>query len=227
MRNMVLPLLLGIAAMSAAGQDIPVRHNFQPGGLRVPVELSKTVKVEKVHPGDQLQFRMAEAILAGHGTVIPANAKVSGHVITADPAGTTQRSHLSMVLDKAEWKGHTFPLHAYISGFTLPRGPVTELVECKPNANLAYFGGRGNAFPDGGLIGNWSDNCDEAKRVQENAEDALQRTLRGVQLYHANRTNFTVLVAKKNIHLPSGLIIMFRNDEQQPSGEAPTEKGGQ
>lgn len=227
MRSMVLALLVGIAAMTVMGQDIPVRPNFEPGGLRIPVELSETIKVEKVHAGDQVRFRMAEAILAGHGSVIPATAKVFGHVITADAAGTTQHSHLSIVLDRAEWKGHTLPLHAFISGFTLPRGPATNVVACKPSTEFARFGGRGNVLPDGGLLSPWTNNCDEATRVQENAEDALQRALKGIQLYHANRSSFTVLVSKKNIHLPSGMIMMFRNDEQQPPDDDSKGKGGQ
>ena len=117
--------MLLFAALSASAQQPEANSAALSGKLSIPVEVAKTVRADKVHAGDVVQFRSLEAVLAGNGVVIPANCTLYGRVLSAAAKQNNRNSYLAVVVERAEWKGHTLPLHAFISAqiTVLPKNP--------------------------------------------------------------------------------------------------------
>ena len=206
-----LPLLLSMAAFTLFAQERTIPSNtLGLDGLSIPVEVNSTIKAEKLHPGDTVRLQMAEPILVGRYLVIPGNAKVYGHVLGARSAAKDTDSRLAIVADRVEWKDHVLPLHAVVAGFAFHRNtPEAIEVECgERNPQFPNNGGRPGFFPDS--FG-WLRSCNDKEPVKSISEEARSRSLAGILIYRSAYNEYTVLVSKRNIHLPSGLILMMMN----------------
>ena len=121
MRLPVLPLsALAFALTVSAQNNLPTTATSEPGTLFLPVTLEKTLRVEKSHPGDRVNMRLAEPVLFTHGVVLPEGARLRGQVIEARKLDGEHASRLAIVVDRAEWKGNAVSLHAFLSGVMSP-----------------------------------------------------------------------------------------------------------
>ena len=213
MRSKVFILTILLSALSLAAQEI---SQLKLDGLKIPVELAKTIKAEKVQPGDPVRFRMAEPILAGHGLIIPTSAKVYGHVLGASAAENGKRSHLSILVDRAEWKDHVIALHAFITAFgvrSAPSQPAT--VECSSASRTPVFGDRQGMFATVGSLSAVLNECEATGNDQyATATQAQMQMLSNIMLYRSKGNDYSVLMSKKNLHLPAGTIVMLENRDR-------------
>jgi hypothetical protein len=108
-----VPILMIAAALAQSQRNAESPRPVS--GVSIPAELSNTVRAERVHRGDPVQFRTVEAVLIKPGVVIPANAKLLGRVVGAAPRQGDKPSWLVLLVERAEWKNQSVPLHAYIS----------------------------------------------------------------------------------------------------------------
>ena len=108
-----IPVLMLAAVLVQAQQEVP---SPRPGGeLTIPAELTTTVRAENARRGDQVEFRTLEPVLLGNGLVMPANARLVGRIVGAAPRQGDKPSWLVLLVERAEWKQTSVPLHAFIA----------------------------------------------------------------------------------------------------------------
>src|SRR5271165_3636716 len=113
MQQLCIAALIFTALLAPAQQ--PASSNpASSGKLSIPAQLSKTVRADKVHAGDPVEFRTLEAVLVSQGLVMPANTSLHGRVLSASPKQEGKNSWLVLVVERAEWKQHSLPLHAFV-----------------------------------------------------------------------------------------------------------------
>lgn len=122
MRGCILILLL---AVGFAQEQQPPTRAHPVGGISIPAELTTTVRAEKVHRGDQVAFRTLQAVLMTDGLVMPAHAKLTGRIVGAEPLQGDKPSWLVLLVERADWKDRTIPLHAFIAAqLSISREPA-------------------------------------------------------------------------------------------------------
>src|ERR1700690_4427664 len=112
MRTVCSALLIFNALLLSAQQPTAPNSNFS-SKLSIPAQLAHTVRADKVHPGDPVEFQTISAVLVGQGLVMPADAHLYGRVLSAGPKQENKNSYLAVVVERAEWKEHSLPLHAF------------------------------------------------------------------------------------------------------------------
>ena len=85
------------------------------GGVSIPAELTSTVRAERVHRGDRVEFRTVQAVLISRGLVMPTNTKLTGRIVGAAPFEDGKPSWLVLLVERGEWKNQSVPLHAFIA----------------------------------------------------------------------------------------------------------------
>ena len=219
MRTWGIPLLALLYSLSLAAQEsttsTPALHL---DGLQIPAELTKAIKAEKANAGDEVHLRMAEPILAGQGLVIPENAKLHGLVLRASAAEKGAHSRISVLVDRVEWKGHVLPLHAFISGFGVRRSVQNNMVDCisRPTAPATPPKGHRYPMPQTYSPDAQVDDCAGTSDRDLALERSRAKMFSEIQMIRNPLDGQTVLVSKKNIHLPGGLLLVLRNDEEAP-----------
>lgn len=157
---------------------------------------------------------MAEPILAGKGLVIPANAKLFGYVLRASAAENGRHSHLSIVVERAEWKDHIVKLRAFIAGFGVKKQKqVTNGLDCISRTTQSNFRGRKQPLPQTTNSDAELDGCDTTEE-----QAALFRSnvnlISQIRMMRDDRDGHTVLISNKNIHLPGGILVILENREE-------------
>jgi hypothetical protein len=112
------PLIIVISAVLAQTQTQTEMHGPAIGGVgevSIAAELKTTVKAENAHRGDPVEFRSLESQLIANGVVMPANAKLMGRIVGAAPQQGDKPSWLVLLVERAEWKQISIPLHAFIA----------------------------------------------------------------------------------------------------------------
>jgi hypothetical protein len=108
-----IPVLL---LASCFAQEQQSRTSVRPlYGVSIPAELTTTIRADKVHRGDPVEFRTLEAVLVASGVVMPKNAKLAGRIVGAAPRLGEKPSWLVLLVERGEWKNETVPLHAFIA----------------------------------------------------------------------------------------------------------------
>ena len=97
-------------------QSSPEPARSKPaGGISIPAELTTTVRAESARRGDPIVFKSLEAVLLSNGLVMPADAKLLGRIVGASPLQGDKPSWVVLLVERAEWKQQSVPLHAFIS----------------------------------------------------------------------------------------------------------------
>lgn len=214
MRTWALPLLSLSLVAALAGQEKATASASVANHLNIPVELSKAIKAEKARPGDEVRLRMAEPVLVGKGIVIPGNAKLFGHVLHASGAENGRHSHLAIIVERAEWKHNVLKLRAFIAGFAVKKQKqvTNNGQECGSPSQSPPAGFRRRRKPLQQTM-----NSDTEFDGCENGEEqaALLRNnmkfLSQIRMMQDQRDGHTILVSDKNIHLPSGMLLILEN----------------
>jgi hypothetical protein len=107
-------LVLVINGCMAAQVRLP---RSLPGEVEFTATVKKSIATATVRAGDPVQFEMTDSVLMAAGTVVPAGARLHGTVLQSTvPDEDTGSSRLSILIERALWRGGNFPLHAYIVG---------------------------------------------------------------------------------------------------------------
>lgn len=112
--RLIIALLMLFSAGLGVGQTLP--RTYLPLG-HIPAELTRKIDTQTARVGDAVLFRTVRKTTVGT-TVIPLGAKLTGRIVAVKTL-TDQRqpSELSFVIDRADWKDATMPLHAVVVGF--------------------------------------------------------------------------------------------------------------
>ena len=192
-----------------------------PENLSIPARLSKTIDTNKCKAGDRVEMRTAEPILVGNGVVMPENAKLSGKIVGAASRQGDKPSWMLLVVERAEWKQHDVPLHAFVTAqitmkaqvpgqndsafqtaIDMPdrvlwgRRNVRQLPQANPGSDLS----RTMTHPprDATIEGN------DARQVSYQGVDDLRLI--------KSKSGIVFLVSQKDhLKLPSGTMLMLLN----------------
>jgi len=107
--------LLAFNALLATAQQPAANSLVSSGRLTIPARLAKTVRADRVHPGDPVEFRTLEAVLVSQDLVMPENTLLRGRILSAGAKQQGRNSWLALVVERADWKQHSLPIHAFIA----------------------------------------------------------------------------------------------------------------
>ncbi len=217
MRILLLPLLA--AAVVSWAQQQPATGPIEaPSNLSIPVQLDTTIKADKAHAGDVVRFNTIEAVLVSKGVVMPQHAKLYGHVLGAAPKQGQTPSWISVVVERAEWKEHALPLHAFISGQVYPdeyspngASPTNSVGMTPAGSHEIHTGKQGPSLAD-------PQSAIAVAREQAAAawggESALplHPVLHDVKLARHKSGKTFLFSEKHNLKLPSGMLLMLQNE---------------
>lgn len=211
-----IPLLMIAAVLVQAQQDSLVAK--PAGDLFIPAELSKTVRADKVHRGDAVEFTTLEAVLVGPNLVMPAASKLFGRVVGAAPRHGDKPSWIVLLVERAEWKKHSVALHAFISAeISLVPAPNqnTGSADMTPTSGNPRRMGRvsvrsatqtGTDMPIS--IKAPQDATAQSQKGLPAEAPAMEKDVRIVRDKDGTSYLFS---AKSNVKLPGGALFMLQN----------------
>jgi len=218
-------VLLAFTALLASAQQPAAGDTAYSGKLSIPAQLTKTVRADKVHPGDPVKFRTLEAILVTNDVVMPANTSLQGRVLGASPKQDGKNSWLALVVERAEWRQHSLPLHAF----------VVAQITISPTNNKSADPGIAESTPANPRRSS-RQNAREAARTDpslstliKSPQDATETghdelppkypTLDNVGILRGQDGTTYLLSSKSNVKLPAGVLLMLKNE---PLGSSET-----
>lgn len=86
-----------------------------PAGTTLAIRLEHSIKAHQARPGDEVRSTLVAPVLAHGSVAIPANAKVLGAVVAAEPLSPGRSARLMLRFDRAEWRSGAVALNAYIT----------------------------------------------------------------------------------------------------------------
>ncbi len=189
-----------------------------PDNLSIPARLAKTIDTKKCKAGDVVEMTTLEPVLVGNGLVMPENAKLRGKIAGAASRQNDKPSWVVLVVESAEWKQHTIPLHAFIAS------QITPKAEDQGYANDGSAGGlnlsdyqHGRYLPRSRTISG-SIRSRSVGRPPADATDGgnvapelSYPRLDDVYLRQARNGIVFLLSPKSHLKLPSGTMFMLRN----------------
>jgi hypothetical protein len=192
------PLLAQVESSPAGGELAP--------DLRIPAVLNKTIRVDKVKPGDEVRLDLVEAILVGHGLVMPEGTHLYGHVLESEPLTASSSSRLSIKVERAEWRHQQLPLHAFISGLGVRKmNLVSRDPECEASSMMSK--GAQRRVPTSPSQA----DCDAPSATDDHNTVVSEYHLQQLKLRTRPDGSTTLFSKEKNIQLPGGTLIMLHN----------------
>ena len=214
MRMGCISLLMMAALLVQAQQDSIVTK--PSGDLSIPAELTKTVRADKAHRGDPVEFTTLEAVLIGQKLVMPPQSKLFGRVVGAAPRQGDKPSWLVLLVERAEWKQHSVPLHAFISSqITLVPGPNLNINPADDTAasnprRTGRMSGRVAAQSDSQLS-SLTKPPQDASEMAKDGTVAKPVALKDVRIVRDKDGISYLFSAKSDVKLPSGTLFMLQN----------------
>jgi len=217
MRTLCIALIFFIASLASAQQ--PASGDPVSPGLMIPAQLSRTVRADKAHAGDPVEFRTLEAVLVERSLVMPADTHLFGRVLGAGPKQDNKNSWLAVVVERAEWKEHKLPLRAFIAAQITLKGPKNQhaadaaILNDAPvlNRRTARQAARTSAMSDPSLSGLIRPPQDANDTVQD--ESGLKHPwLENVGILRDKDGTTYLLSSKASVTLPGGALLMLRNE---------------
>lgn len=106
MRNILLFL---VCAVGAFGQE-----NVIADGTRLAVQLDNTVKASHARAGDAVEATLYASIVSHGVVVVPARARILGHVLVSETKKTAAVTRLLIRFDEARWHQGSKRLNAFV-----------------------------------------------------------------------------------------------------------------
>ena len=237
MRSISIVLLV-FAVLPALAQQ-PGASLVPAGQLSIPAELSKTVRADKAHAGDPVEFRTVEPVLVSKGIVMPTNTLLVGRILNASPKLEGKNSWVSLVVERAEWKQHNMPLHAFVAAqITISRPNNQRLLDPASAGNSVSTSPRAArqsarvAAGDDPSLSNAIRAPQEATESSAGVPPPKSPMLDNVGILRDKDGTTYLLSSKSNVKLPAGVLLMLRNepakgtaaaDEKSANGVNPAE----
>jgi len=222
-------LIFVISAVLAQAQTQTEMHGpaiGSVGEVSIAAELKTTVKAENAHRGDPVEFRTLEPQLIANGVVMPANAKLMGRIVGAAPQQGDKPSWLVLLVERAEWKQASIPLHAFITR-QIAISSVNQLNSQNTdgmNTN-SRRAGRESARAE---MHDGIDNSTSTRMPQDAKEVSPQGTgtrtppIKDLRIVRDKDGIAYLFSANSNVKLPSGTLFVLQNQPPQtPAAPAP------
>jgi hypothetical protein len=211
-----IPILMMAAVLGQAQQDKPRAQAV--GQLSIPAELTTTVRAGSAHRGDPVQFRTLEPVLIANGLVMPANAKLLGRVVGASPQQGDKPSWLVLLVERAEWKQQSVPLHAFIASqiaISNALGKYSQSADAMTNTSNSRRDGRQSARA---AVHDGIDSSPSTKMPQDartaGGQDPVAKSspLTDLRIVRDKDGTAYLFSSKSNVKLPSGTLFLLQNE---------------
>lgn len=225
MRRFCLFLLL--ASLTLAEEHPTAAPQLEsPANLSIPVQLSRTVSTDKCKVGDSVEFKSLEPVLIGKGVVMPTDTRLHGRVLGTASRQGDKPAWLVLLVDRAEWKEYSLPLHAFIaSQITVkPKASHSGAAAAPLSADNGTPQATTNRRPrnlnarQAGMSDPAGDLSSVAPRAPQDGTAAVQdelppdyKPLDDVHIFRDKNGTTFLLSQKANVKLPSGTMLMLRN----------------
>ncbi len=223
-----ISLLMMAALLMQAPQDSLVA--MPAGDLSIPAELTKSVRADKARRGDPVEFRTVEAVLVAPNLVMPSQTKLFGRVVGAAPREGDKPSWMVLLVERAEWRQHTVPLHAFISAqITLVPAPSQNTNSSNSTDTAVATGGSRRAGRLSGRVVAESDTTLSSlskppQDATEQSQDELgtrPATLKDLRIVRDKDGTSYLFSAKSSVNLPSGTLFMLQNHTPTATDQSP------
>jgi len=194
--------LLMMAALLVQAQQGPLVTK-PAADLSIPAELTKTVRADKTHRGDPVEFTTLEAVLVGPKLAMPPQSKLFGRVVGAAPRQGEKPSWLVLLVERAE--------------------QITLVAASNQNINVAdATAATSNPRRTGRMSGRIAAQSDTSllsltkppQDATEQSRDQLATrpaTLKDVRIVRDKDGTSYLFSAKSDVKLPSGTLFMLQN----------------
>jgi hypothetical protein len=214
MRTLGVVLLILTASLAPAQQASADSASLAK--LSIPAQLCKTVRADKVRPGDTVKFKTLEPVLVGNGVVMPTNTLLVGRILNAKPRQEGKSSWLALVVERAEWKRHSMPLHAFVAAQINVSQATSQAAPLYPNPRVTAAspppraGRSTRVAPRDDLPGIF-------KSPQEATESNPEPTAKYPKVDNLgilrDKDGIVYLVSSKtNVKLPAGVLLILKNE---------------
>lgn len=198
------------------------------GELSIPAELTSTVRADRAHRGDAVEFRTLEAVLISNGVVIPANAKLLGRIVGAAPRQGDKPSWLVLLVERADWKKQSIPLHAFIArqiAITNVSQNIPQTTDSMtPPSSVGRRPARENirsAVEVGADISPMTKLPQDSKTSSQPDPSPTNPVLKDIRIVRDKDGIAYLFSSKSNVTLPSGALFVLQNQ----AGTAPVGSG--
>jgi hypothetical protein len=144
-----LAATFAFACVTVRGQQTAPANSTQ--GLELPVVMKQSVVSGKAPVGTKVSARLTIATLV-KGTVIPADAVLSGEVTESAAKSGSDPARLAVRMDSAQWKNGSLPLNVYLTAWYYPLSALTPNDPSGQPADAAHgsvsWGGGGPYNPN-------------------------------------------------------------------------------
>jgi len=208
-------VLVAVTVSFSSAQQPAIGTTGSASNLSIPVQLSKTVRADKVHPGDAVKFRTLEPVLVSNGVVMPTNTLLVGRILNVQPKQEGRNSWLALIVERAEWKRHTLPLHAFVAA-QIDISPASTRQVQYPNPRATANtppprAGRSTRVASRDDVPGIFRTPQEATETNP-AEPAQYPKLDNVGMLRAVDGTVYLVSSKANVKLPAGVLLMLKNE---------------
>jgi hypothetical protein len=180
--------------------------------------LTRTVRADKAHRGDPVEFTTLEAVLVGPKLAMPPQSKPFGRIVGAAPRQADKPSWLVLLVERAEWRQHIVPLHAFISSqITLvpAPNPNTGSADATPATGSVRRMGRvsvrtaadsGTEMPSSAKLPQ-----DATEQSQDQVAARPPAALKDLRIVRDKDGIAYLFSAKSDVKLPGGTLFMVQN----------------
>jgi hypothetical protein len=110
------------------GAVTPANANILPSGTAITAKLDQSLGAKTSHVGDNFTATVTNAVAAQNGaTVVPAGAKLHGHITgLRDAATSSDQALVRLDFDSLTINNRTYPFDAEVTNVTVANRPVTS-----------------------------------------------------------------------------------------------------
>jgi len=220
--------LLAFNALIATAQQ-PAASSFACSGkLTIPARLTRIVRADKARPGDPVEFRTLEAVLVSKDLVMPDNTLLRGRILSTGAKQEGRNSWLALLVERAEWKQHSLPLHAFITaqitissanGEHSPESGSTGDTSSRVRANRQSARVEARAAPQ------FSDVVRAPQDATTTGQDQVTThypLLENIRIVRDKDGTTYLFSSKSNVKLPAGVMLILTNEPVESSESADT-----
>ncbi len=216
--RVLVSILFSAVALFAENPQAFAPNSQVPDNLSIPAKLSKTIDTNKCKAGDVVEMKTLEPVLIANGLVMPESAKLHGRILGAASRQNDQPSWLVLVVERAEWKQHSIPLHAFVAAqitikTQLPgqsNNAFQDAINLPDTLYNRHTAARQSA-PGRGISAALSHALRDATVEGNDALELSYHGLNDLRLMKDQNGRVFLVSQKPHLKLPSGTMFMLRN----------------